>query len=346
MAHDLETHDGTTFYADSRDDAWHRLGQKVGHNMTVAEAMDNAHLGGWNVRKTPLTIPAEVTDDGVFPQIDVAEKFGIVRTNPVTGSRDYLGVVGKDYNPIQNEENAAFLQTLVDEFGANLETAGSLGGGTDVFLTMKLPHTMQIMGSNGFIDKTEYYLAALNNHNGQQAFRTILTPIRVVCRNTQQMAIRAAKMSWSVRHTENATGRVQEARAALGLVWKSIDTIDDEFKRMSEVGVSVDEANAFAEKLFDLGTADPDGSAATQRRNKASAVVKLFVESPTIQPIAGTRYALYNAVTEYVDWYAGVRGAGDDATEAQKQELRAIRTIRQLDSSASLKSAAFNLLRV
>lgn len=346
MAHDLETVNDVTFFADSRNDAWHQLGQKVGRNMTAEEVMEFAHLGGWNVRKVPMTIPAEVGDNGVFGEIEVPDQFAVVRTNPLTGGRDYLGVVGSVYDPIQNEANAEFLQLLADEFGAPFETAGSLANGRDVFITMKLPHTMEIAGNDGYVDKTEYYLAALNNHTGQSAFRVILSPVRIVCRNTQQLAIGAAKTSWKIRHTETAVQRVAEAREALQLTWKSIDTIDAEFRRLSEIPVTITEARDFAEKLVELDRVDPDGSAATRRRNASGQIVNLFQNSPTITPVGGTRFALYNAVSEYVDWYQGVRGVGADASETAKQDARALRSIRELETSGTLKSQAFNLLRV
>lgn len=353
MAHDIETVNGQSFFA-AREDAWHKLGQIIGSGMSVMEAMEYAHLGGWNVRKTPLTIPGEKVTEIVggresisySPDVEVDGKFGVVRTNPITGTREYLGVVGNDYTPIQNEANAEFLQTVTDEFGANLETAGSLSNGRDVFITMKLPQTLEVTGVNGVKDTTELYLAALNNHTGASAFRLILTPIRIVCRNTQQWALREAKSVWSVRHTVNATQRVQVARETLGLAFKSIGTIDEEFKRMSEMPVTMHEAVEFAANLMDVDSVDPNGQAATQRRGRAGAIVDLFANSPTIKPIAGTRYALYNAVTEYVDWFGSVRGAGEDATNAQKQELRAMRTIQSLGNPQSLKATAFNMLRV
>lgn len=343
MAHDLESTNGTTFYADSRDDAWHQLGQKVGHNMTVEEAMAEAHLGGWDVRKVPLVIPAEVSESGVFGELEVPDQFGVVRNNPITGDRNYLGVVGSVYDPIANESTAGFIQSLVDEFGANLETAGSLGGGRDVFLTMKLPHTMEVQGVNGHIDRTEYYLAALNNHTGKTSFRVILTPIRVVCRNTQQAAIGSAKTSWKVRHTSTAVGKVQEAREKLGLVWKSVGSLDEEFKRLAEIPFEYQEAKAFSERLVDLAKVDPESAAATRRRNASGKILDLFANSPTIAPIAGTKFAMYNAVTEYVDWFQGVRGAGE-GTKAQ-QDARALRSIRELEQSSTLKTEAFSLLK-
>lgn len=343
MAHDLENTNGTTFYADSRDDSWHQLGQKVGHNMTVEEAMAEAHLGGWNVRKVPLTIPAEVTEDGVFPELEVTDRHGVVRTNPINGERNYLGVVGNVYDPIANESTAEFIQSLVDEFGANLETAGSLDEGRDVFITMKLPHTMEVLGVNGHVDKTEYYLAALNNHTGKTSFRVILTPIRIVCRNTQQAALSAAKTSWKVRHTSAAIGKVQEAREKLGLVWASVGALDEEFKRLAEIPMEYREAKEFTERLVDLKKVDPDSAAATRRRNAAGSILDLFANSPTITPIAGTKYAMYNAVTEYVDWFQGVRGAGK-GSKAQ-QDARALRSIRELEQSSTLKTEAFSLLK-
>ena len=58
MAHELDSTNGVVSFANSRTDAWHRLGQSVGHAMTAREALDAAHLSGWNVRKMPLQIPA------------------------------------------------------------------------------------------------------------------------------------------------------------------------------------------------------------------------------------------------------------------------------------------------
>ena len=59
MAHELDSTNGVVSFANSRTDAWHRLGQSVGHAMTAREALDAAHLSGWNVRKMPLQIPQE-----------------------------------------------------------------------------------------------------------------------------------------------------------------------------------------------------------------------------------------------------------------------------------------------
>ena len=67
MAHELDQIAGHVSYADSRRDAWHQLGQQVGHAMTAREALRAAHLADWNVRKLALVVPQEpiITEAGV-----------------------------------------------------------------------------------------------------------------------------------------------------------------------------------------------------------------------------------------------------------------------------------------
>jgi hypothetical protein len=67
MAHELDITDGQVAFANSRSDHWHRLGQSVSHAMTAREALDAAHLAGWNVRKMALQVPQQpiIGDDGV-----------------------------------------------------------------------------------------------------------------------------------------------------------------------------------------------------------------------------------------------------------------------------------------
>ena len=109
-----------------------------------------------------------ITDAGVTTPapLPVADHFATVRTNPITGNVDLLGVVGTKYEPVQNEESCAVLDAITDESGAVFETAGALRGGRETFVTMKLPKSMSFDGVDGSNDRTDFYLAALNSHDG------------------------------------------------------------------------------------------------------------------------------------------------------------------------------------
>ena len=74
--------------------------------------------------------------------------------------------MGSKYEPVQNEESCALLNALTDESGAVFETAGALRGGRETFVTMKMPESMSFDGIDGSKDRTDFFLAALNSHDG------------------------------------------------------------------------------------------------------------------------------------------------------------------------------------
>ena len=95
-------------------------------------------------------------------------------------------------------------------------------------MTIKLPKTMTFHGRDGSADTTEWYLAALNSHDGSSKYRLLLTSVRIVCANTQSAAIAGAKSTFGIRHTNGARVAIQEARTALGLAWRYMDAFETE----------------------------------------------------------------------------------------------------------------------
>lgn len=351
MPAELSTTNGVYAFADSRVGAdgrvaaWHRLGTPVGREMTAQEALEAAHLSNWNVRKVPLLAqnPAEDGAPGAsMPLLNIPDRFGVVFDNPVNGKVEALSaVVGNRYEHAQNEALAQFGEAMVDEIGQrNWQTAGSLRGYTQVFLTMKMPQTMELRVKDGSLDVTEYYLALLNSHDGSVAITGLITPVRIVCANTQQAAIHSAVSSFKIRHTRNWQNALEEARRVLGIAFRYEEAFEAEVKRLYAMEMSAEQAKVAAEGLVELSKVDPDGRAATQRHNTANAIVKLFVSSPTIAgKIGGTRWGFYNAVSEYADHFQGVRNAHGDEASA-----RAIRTITAAQANNGLKASAWKMM--
>jgi len=308
MAHELETwSDGTASFVSAREHAWHRLGTVLPAEFDAAQAMQYAKLGGWNVRTMALQTAPVLSDDGVFGALPVPDQFATVRTNPVSGGVDVLGVVGRGYTVIQNEEHADLLNRVVDEGGACFETAGSLRGGRSVFLSMKLPRTMTIGG----VDRVDLYLIALNSHDGTSAFRLLVSPVRVVCANTQALALHRAQSSFSIRHTSGARGNIAQAREALGLTFKYVEVFEREAEQM--IAQSLTDAQ-FAQIIGKLWTTESESKrSATITANRADVLTGLFADAPTNASIRGTRWAGYQAITEYLDHFAPVAGGTDTA---------------------------------
>ncbi|MGI5525821.1 DUF932 domain-containing protein [Micromonospora sp. CA-259024] len=328
MAHELETlANGQTAFASARVTAWHQLGTVAAECMTAEEVMSKAWLGGWEVRKIALQ-GIEVTERGVT-KVDCSDKYMTVRTNPVTGETEYLGVVGEDYSVVQNEQVAETLNLLVDASGAHFETAGSMRKGRSVFVTMKLPTAMQIAG----VDDMDLYLAATTSHDGTAALRLDATPVRIVCKNTQNLAFARSVSSYTFRHTSNVTSKIAEARQALGLMWRAFHDFETEAENMINESLTMGEFEKIVAQVWPLAN-DASDVAKNNSKQRTATLRYLIRDADTQKAIKGTRWAGFQAITEYVDHFA----------PAKTDLARATRALT--GAGADLKARAFELLAV
>lgn len=311
---------------DTRLAAWDVLGTRLAGVRGSIDAMKESQLAGWNVRKVNMTA-AEVTESGVTT-IDVPDRWATVRSNPSTGGTEYLGVVGSHYQPIQNEEHATLLDAVIDTGDAEWVAAGASHGGKRTFMTMRLPDVVQVGGR----DALGLYLVAFNSHDGSSSFKFAVTPVRVACTNMQAAALKGAVSSFSIRHTAGAGRELAEARRALDLTYK----YTEEFEREAELLLSRDFAtrqfDTFADTLF--GIRD-EGKASKRALANRDGLAALYRDSDTLDGIRGTRWGAYQAVTEFIDHVAPVRG--------RNQTLA--RATRSFDgASQRTKQAAFAML--
>lgn len=311
---------------DTRLAAWDVLGTRLAGVRGSIDAMKESQLAGWNVRKVTMTA-AEVTESGVTT-IDVPDRWATVRSNPATGGTEYLGVVGSHYQPIQNEEHATLLDAVIDTGDAEWVAAGASHGGKRTFMTMRLPDVVQVGGR----DALGLYLVAFNSHDGSSSFKFAVTPVRVACTNMQAAALKGAVSSFSIRHTAGAGRELAEARRALDLTYK----YTEEFEREAELLLSRDFAtrqfDRFADSLF--GIRD-EGKASKRALANRDGLAALYRDSDTLDGIRGTRWGAYQAVTEFIDHVAPVRG--------RNQVLA--RATRSFDgASQRMKQAAFATL--
>ena len=329
MPHELETFtDGTTAFASARLSAWHRLGTVTQNTMKAEEIMAAAKLGDWGVR-TIRTVGIDLVN-GVEVQIPADDKRMTVRRNPVTGATEYLGIVGTDYTVVQNEQCAEMLDRLVDQAGgAHFETAGSLRRGKSVFVTMKLPDAMEIAG----VDRMDLYLIGTTSHDGTAALRVDASPIRVVCANTQRAAFAHAVGHYTFRHTSNVNSQIAQAREALGLMWKYMATFEQAAERMLNEALTMRQFEQVVGQVWPV----KDNASDTTKRNakqRLGTLKYLIREADTQKAIEGSRWAGYQAITEYLDHFQ----------PAKDETARANRVLT--GTTGELKLTAFDLLKV
>ena len=325
MSANLDTTEGQTSFVSAREDAWHQLGTVLPDTFTAEQAMEHGLLGGWNVRKTPIFT---VADNG--KKLALPGRNAVIRDNPIKkGQIDVLGDVGDSYHVIQNEDHAALLNALVDESGAHFETAGAIDGGRKVFITMKLPGHMLIGG----VDRVDQYIAAVNTHDGSKAFTLMVTPIRIVCQNTMNLAFGQATQMFRIRHTSGASKAiVNEARQALDLTFDYLDDFQKQADRLINTTMTQQKFEEIIYKSFGVGD-DAAAATITRTENKLNEMSHLFADSHTHEGLRNTAWAGVNAMTEWADHFSPTRGDGRDEARAIKSVLdpawknRALNTI-------------------
>jgi phage/plasmid-like protein (TIGR03299 family) len=233
MAHELETQNGQASFASFREPAWHGLGVVFNEEKNTQEMLEAANLANWNVRLEDMQIPAHLTSDKEYQYV--------VRTNPTDNTQtDVLGVVGQRYHVLQNEDLFSFGDNILDG-GGRWETAGSIKGGRVVFGSLALERET-ILDPQGVADKVKTYLLINTSHDGSIAIQASITPVRVVCANTLNLALgrstrkNGVKQSFKIRHTQTANGRVQIARETLGLA----NAYMDEFDKMAQMMIGTE----------------------------------------------------------------------------------------------------------
>jgi phage/plasmid-like protein (TIGR03299 family) len=282
---------------------WHGLGTKVNGLATSRDAIVKAGLN-WTVEKRKVFAETLIEMKGYS---------AIVRTSDNTG----LGIVGSRYQPFQNEEAFDFFDEVVGEHAAMYETAGSIDNGRRIFLLAKLPTYIKVTRD----DVVEKYLLLSNTHDGSGAIRMFYTPIRVVCMNTLNVALRgfSAKDGVSIRHTKNVQTKIEEAKQVLGLANKYYEKLGEAFQALVKVKYTVKQMK---DLVLHLLPADAEGDVSTRTKNMRESIANLFDhgKGQTNSAVRGTAWAAYNAVTEFADHYRATRVSEGGNEKEQRLE--------------------------
>lgn len=279
----------TMFY--TREKPWHGLGIQVGQALSSFEALEVSGLD-WKVIQKPILTSDCIPVEGYKANI-----------------RDFdnkvLGVVTDRYRVVQNSEAFAFTDELLGD-GVRYETAGSLQEGRKIWLLAKLPNEYIMLG-----DRISPYLVFSNAHDGSGAIRVAMTPIRVVCQNTLNLALSTATRSWSTIHTGNITNKLEDAKQTLFMAEKYMDTLGREFEKLSRIKLSDDKVMEFIHFLLPM---DTENLSAVQERN----IIKLrddmkarYFDAPDLIDVGRNGYRFVNAVSDFATHSKPLRETGN-----------------------------------
>lgn len=298
MAHEIEN----MMYVGATP--WHGLGRKVEGAVSVDDALRLAGLD-WTVGLEDLVVASDTA------KCDSLDECRVVPARAVVRSSDgrILGVVGNDYEPVQNSEKLAIIAPLVESGAAKLETAGSLRGGRKVWLQATLGNVGEVTRG----DVVRQHILVAGSHDGTMAVRVTESMERVVCANTLQVALAEGGRGVSIKHTRSAHDRMAEVARVVQTAQRHFASALESYKFLAAKSLTAAEIKAYAKQIFAqpksapspsaIVVVDASGAPVDPAGERVAERIMDLVESgrgSNLPGVRGTAWGAYNAVTEYL----------------------------------------------
>lgn len=293
MAHEVES------MFSVRKVPWHGLGTILDSPPTSEEAIKEAGLD-WQVLQRAVYWQSPLNPD---KYIEIPDRKLLVRDNDETA----LGLVSKDYTPLQNSTAFSFFDPLVSEGFAEYETAGSLKDGRKIWVLARIKGDFQI-GDGDYIRK---YVLLCNGHDGGTGILVQPTPVRVVCNNTLMCSL-SQGMVHRMTHRGNLSEKIKDAAELIGFTAERFTRLKLMFERMNAHVLTPLQRLGYVTALIpdapENATDRIKGRIADQRDGVLQLAEQgMSKDLRTFNP--NTLWTLYNAAVEFADWYMGSRSA-------------------------------------
>lgn len=275
---------------------WHGLGEIIKEAPTSEEAIKIAGLD-WEV------IPRPIYDE-------LGRELEGYKVNVRSTDNQILGIVTNRYQIVQNREAFEFTDALLGK-GVTYETAGSLATGKRVWMLAKMEGTLLAEES---IDP---YLVFTNAHDGSGAVRVAITPIRVACQNTLNLALRDASRHWSCAHKGNIQSKLEEARYTLESADRYMKALEEEFGELKLKKVTDKQVRDMTDKLLEIEFNNLFVKATKQANivdfkdfikqqkfeekleRKRTDIINIYNDKPDLRGTERTAFRFVNAISDY-----------------------------------------------
>ena len=234
------------------------------------------------------------------------------------------------YKVVQNEDAFAFTDDLLGE-GVTYETAGSLQDGRKTWLLAKLPQRYIISG-----DEIAPYLVFMNAHDGSGSIKVAMTPVRVVCMNTLNLALAKAKRCWSTAHTGDIRAKIEDARDTLLFAETYMGELGKAVERLRQIKLSDRQVMAYIDQLFPLYEDPTPVQKKNLLRMKEDVRIR-YADAPDLQHVGKNGYRFINAVSDFATHAKPLR---ESATHRESLFARTVEGNALIDRAYRLLGAA------
>lgn len=215
----------------TRKPAWHGLGTVFEEPVKAVDAVKQIGMD-FNYTLEPL-VAAIKGADGKRTALQIHDKRAIVREAVQEGGPEVMGIVGPDYEIVQNLQFAEALDNLTDKWP--IETLGVLKRGKTVFFTLKVG-AKQLGSSN-----IEKYFLVTDSKTGKESARFLYTPIRVECQNCLTAALNASAVQGTLVHRRGMADEFRFRTSLLAQLLSVENEVDERFEAMTKAVLTIEQ---------------------------------------------------------------------------------------------------------
>jgi phage/plasmid-like protein (TIGR03299 family) len=289
MAHMVEMVNGVAQMAYAGEKPWHGLGTEVSNDLTPEQIMRKAGLD-WTVHE----VESFVDFDG--KRIPTGQKALIRSTD-----HKVLTNVGEGWNPVQNAEAFEFFSEYVLAGDMEMNVAGSLKDGRNVFALAKVKESFSILGD----DQVDSYLLFSNPHEYGKAIDIRFTPIRVVCNNTLTLSLNMDTKN-GVKMNHRSVFDADAVKRTMGLAHEKFAKYKEMAEFLSSKRFSVDSLIQYYNEVFPYTHKASDAPTKVEDLSKNAREAFAVLETqPGAEYGAGTWWQAFNSVTFLTDHQMG-----------------------------------------
>lgn len=294
---------------------------------TAAEALEQAGLAGWNVQKLPMWADARQYP-GDHGRTGIVDESTYKTAGMINGKLQLLGTVGDQYQVVQNEQHAEFLDEVVRQSGGEYTSATQFRNGRLVYIGIKLPDTVLVGGQ----DPVNLFLNGINSHDGSTHFMLNLSPERAWCAN-QLPYFRQNSLKF--RHSGDIKDKVADARRALGITLKNVETFAEHAERLVHTDMPMRDFQNVLDEVYPVPAPPGQPGHSVRTWNNYTKLRDGFDEmwaSPANALITGTAWGGLQAALEHIEWTQG----------SDKNRAERIMTSRELERKSIKLRDAFS----
>lgn len=263
--------------------------ENIGTPITSAHSLETAlAMSGLDYTVAKTDVNYMTKEPGKPPRYrKVKDQFVTYRED----TKEFMGIVGKNYNILQNIDAFNFLDSLIVG-DTKFETAGSFGKNNARSFISISTDTIKILD-----DDIQPYIVITNSFDGSGCIQVYFCPERVWCSNTLARNKRNSQNYVRIKHSNSMDVRMGQARETLLANTNYLAALRISAEKLATTPFSAENFEAMVCELFPI---NPEDKEVVQIRNMEMIEYMLHCyKQDDLQNFNNTAWKAVQAVADY-----------------------------------------------